>query len=102
MPNSAQASAAAFIVGQSESLPMIIPTSGSADGFLFIVTLESLSVIVRVRQRDANAQYANLPAWAHLVSTTNCRALTLLPLSIRWREGSGESPRATLLPAGLP
>src|SRR5437879_4354524 len=29
------------------------------------------------------------------------RATPLLPLSIGWREGWGERPRATLLPAGL-
>src|SRR6266571_7418052 len=39
---------------------------------------------------------------AQLVSTTNHRAIPLLPLSIGWREGWGERPRATLLPAGLP
>src|SRR6266446_3008850 len=50
-------------------------------------------------------QMPNAPisqAWAHLVSTTNRRAIPLLPLSIRWRKGWGERPRATLLPAGLP
>src|SRR6266568_1498768 len=38
---------------------------------------------------------------AHLVSTTSRRAIHLPPLSIRWREGWGERPRATLLPTGL-
>jgi hypothetical protein len=33
MPNSASASAAAFIVGQSESLPIKMPTSGLSDEF---------------------------------------------------------------------
>src|SRR6266571_914516 len=45
---------------------------------------------------------ANLSPGAHLVSTTNRRAIPPLPLSIGWREGWGERPRATLLPAGLP
>src|SRR6266566_1857552 len=44
----------------------------------------------------------NKPRRAHLLSTTNRRAIPLPPLSIRWREGWGERPRATLLPAGLP
>src|SRR6266699_946829 len=39
---------------------------------------------------------------AHLVSTTSRGAIDLPPLSIRWREGWGERPRATLLPTGLP
>src|SRR6266566_7877676 len=39
---------------------------------------------------------------ASVVSTTNHRAIPLLPLSIGWREGWVERPRATLLPAGLP
>src|SRR6266568_8290968 len=39
---------------------------------------------------------------AHLVSTTSRRAIPLLPLSIGWREGWGERPRPTLLPAALP
>lgn len=34
-PNSAQASAAAFMVGQSESLPMMMPTSGAERCGLF-------------------------------------------------------------------
>src|SRR6266566_8151112 len=38
----------------------------------------------------------------HLVIATSRRAIPLLPLSIGWREGWGERPRATLLPAGLP
>src|SRR5438874_1421010 len=39
MPNSEQASAAAFMVGQSVSLPMMIPTSGFACVLFFIFFL---------------------------------------------------------------
>src|SRR5207245_756912 len=39
---------------------------------------------------------------ANLVSTASRRVIPLLPFCIRWREGWGERPRATLLPAGVP
>src|SRR5438046_6173815 len=39
---------------------------------------------------------------AHLVSTSSRLAIHFPPLSIRWREGWGERPRPTLLPAALP
>src|SRR5208282_2467795 len=53
MPNSAQASAAAFIVGQSESLPMMIPTTGLAAGVAFTVLLFSGAITEVIEERHA-------------------------------------------------
>src|ERR1035438_2740478 len=44
MLNSAQAAAAAFIVGQSESLPMMIPTTGFVEGVVFIISLVCIAI----------------------------------------------------------
>ena len=52
MPNSSQASAAAFITGQSESLPMIMPTIGLRE-VLMALTMQFHSKILNYEMAHA-------------------------------------------------
>ena len=52
MPNSWQTSAAAFNVGQSESLPMMMPTTGLMDFFVFKLVAKSNQPRRALRRRE--------------------------------------------------
>src|ERR1051325_9635432 len=87
MPNSAQASAAAFIVGQSVSLPIKIPTKGLEDEFLFMRThLPQVSATFNLQPAGRESGF-QLCLQIVVEQKSECRRVPPLRGYLRWHFG---------------